>query len=663
MQSYLYSLAFLLILVECARTTIFTADVDPSLSRHPRDVNSAAVLTPLSLNVSSQISSRFANTLVTSTLVNRSPHNVEAKFVVQLPETAFISNFSMVVNGKHYIGKVKEKNAAKNEFEKAKNENRSTGLVSSTESEQALRGMDVFTIAISVAPNSSAEFRLNYQQLLVRRRGYYEQAISIRPKQIVPVLKVVVDIEEPQALSYVDVMKIRENPSDAVVKGNPLATVTKVSPTSVHIEYNPSEDEQGPTGVHGDFIIRYDVAHGNDAGIIQVLGSHFVQYFSPSGLNPLAKNVVFVIDVSGSMSGQKIAQTRQAMFAILDQLRAGDSFNIVLFNGDTLLWRSSASFATSENIKLGKVFVDKNVIAGGTTNINSALLLALKRLTNTANQQNGNFPMVLFLTDGDPTAGVTNTKTIRTNVYNANGIKASIFALGFGFDMNFDFLTALSTENGGNSRRIYPDKDATSQLEGFFDEISTPLLLRVRFEYPRDIVDDTRVTASQFSQYYEGSELVVSGKIKEGVSSRLMDVNVRGISSNNADVTYTVSRTLQNLTIPSNKVLIDDFTERLWAYMKIKQLLLKLLVTDDSKEQARLKSEALQMSLQYNFVTPLTSFVVVQSASYEEGKDLVLGIGAVTPKANDMFNSVSSLAGWRMMSSGLLVLSTFFTFV
>jgi len=65
-----------------------------------------------------------------------------------------------------------------------------------------------------------------------------------------------VDIEEPQALSYVDVMEIRENPSDAVVKGNPLAAVTNVSPTSVHIEYNPSEDEQGPTGIHGDFIIR-----------------------------------------------------------------------------------------------------------------------------------------------------------------------------------------------------------------------------------------------------------------------------------------------------------------------------------------------------------------------------------------------------------------------
>ena len=394
-----------------------------------------------------------------------------------------------------------------------------------------------------------------------------------------------------------------------------------------------------------------------------------MQYFSPSGLSPLAKNVVFVIDVSGSMSGQKIEQTRQAMFTILSQLRASDSFNIVLFNGGRELWRSSASFATSENIKEGKMFVDEHVKAGGSTNINSALLLALEHLTNTANQQNsliaGNFPMVLFLTDGDPTAGVTNTKTIRNNVYNANKIKASIFALGFGFRMNFDFLTALSIENGGNSRRIYPDKDATSQLEGFFDEISTPLLLRVRFEYPRDIVDDARVTALEFSQYYEGSELVVSGKIKEGVSSRLMAVNVRGISSNDADVTYTVSRTLQNMTIPSNKVLIEDFTERLWAYMKIKQLLLKLLVTNDSMEQARLKSEALQMSLQYNFVTPLTSFVVVESDSYEEeGKDSVLTVMRKDASSNNaVSNRVSPFAGWRMTSSGLLVLCIFFTFV
>lgn len=98
--------------------------------------------------------------------------------------------------------------------------------------------------------------------------------------------------------------------------------------------------------------------------------------------------------------------------------------------------------------------------------------------------------------------------------------------------------------------------------------------------------------------------------------------------------------------------------------MKIKKILLKLLVTDDSNEKARLKSEALQMSLQYNFVTPLTSFVVVESDSYEEdGKDSVLTVMGKDAFSNNAVSiRVSPFAGWRMMSSGLLVLCIFSTF-
>ena len=260
MPLYLVILGILLGFMENANTKSFTADLHPSLNRHRRDEQSAEFeLIPLSLHVTSKIFSRFANTLVTSTLENKSPKNQETKFVVQLPETAFISNFSMVVNGKHYIGRVKEKNAAKVEYETAKNKSQTTGLVSSSGSEQAVRGMDVFEIAMNVAPRSTAVFHLNYQQLLVRRKGFHEQAISIRPKQIIPDLKVVVDIEEPQALTYVDAMKIRKDPSDVLEKGNPLATVSKTSPSSARIEYSPSESEQGKhgsAGVDGDFIIR-----------------------------------------------------------------------------------------------------------------------------------------------------------------------------------------------------------------------------------------------------------------------------------------------------------------------------------------------------------------------------------------------------------------------
>ena len=397
--------------------------------------------------------------------------------------------------------------------------------------------------------------------------------------------------------------------------------------------------------------------HGSDAGVIQVLGSYFVQYFSPSGLNPLPKSVVFVIDVSGSMSGTKIVQTRQAMHAILGQLRPGDLFNIILFDHAVSQWKTDAVQVTNGNIQDAKAFVDDRVRAGGSTNINDALLTVLKLLKNTADAIAGKVPMVLFLTDGQPTAGETSPSLIRTNILRANVIEASIFSLGFGFNLDFDFLRALSAENGGTARRIYPGKDASGQLEGFFDEISTPLLLEIKFEYPKEVVDAAYTTASSFGRYYEGSELVVSGKLKEVASSRLMEVNVRGDLGSSL-VTYSLSRTLLNLTVPADEVIIEDFTERLWAYMKIKQLLIQLLVSKNPGEQAQLKGEALRMSLKYNFVTPFTSLVVVQSDSYleEEG-----GLDVRVFKRGSGESHASSM--YSLSSAGLPVPLMLFFFV
>lgn len=258
MALYFVFLCVFLGLMQNSNAKIFTADFDQRLNRERRNEHNEELI-PLSLLITSKISSRFANTLVTSKLQNKSPDDREAKFVVQLPETAFISNFSMVVKGKRYIARVKEKNAAKMEYEEAKNKSLNTGLVSYSKSQLALRGMDVFEIAINVAPRSTAVFYLNYQQLLLRRKGFYEQTISIRPKQIVPVLNVTVDVEEPQDLSHVEVMKIRKDPSDALEKGNPSAAVTQTSPKSARVTYNPSETEQrkhGNAGVDGDLIIQ-----------------------------------------------------------------------------------------------------------------------------------------------------------------------------------------------------------------------------------------------------------------------------------------------------------------------------------------------------------------------------------------------------------------------
>lgn len=292
------------------------------------------------------------------------------------------------------------------------------------------------------------------------------------------------------------------------------------------------------------------------------------------------------------------------------------------------------------SIQGAKTFVTDRVRAGGSTNINHALERALKLLMNTASKVR----MVLFLTDGQPTAGETNPSTIRSNIFRANEMRASIFALGFGFNLDFEFLKALSAENGGAARRIYPDKDAAGQLEGFFEEIGTPLLLGISFEYPKDVVDDASTTALSFRRYYEGSELIVSGKLTEGATSRMMTVNIRG-NNGSSPVSYSLTSTLLHLTVPSDKVVIQDFTERLWAYMKIKELIVQLLVSKDKKEQVRLKAEATRLSLKYNFVTPLTSLVVVQSDAYSKSE-------AEREKNNIVMHSRRASFGWMLSPSG-----------
>ena len=98
---------------------------------------------------------------------------------------------------------------------------------------------------------------------------------------------------------------------------------------------------------------------------LQVVNGYFVHYFSPEGIPPVMKNVVFVIDVSGSMSGTKIQQTREAMETILDQLREGDTFNIVTFQSHINTWQTSQMVpVTPDTIKSAQAFA-RNLRANG----------------------------------------------------------------------------------------------------------------------------------------------------------------------------------------------------------------------------------------------------------------------------------------------------------
>ena len=204
--------------------------------------------------------------------------------------------------------------------------------------------------------------------------------------------------------------------------------------------------------------------------------------------------------------------------------------------------------------------------------------------------------LIIFLTDGAPTSGIINRDRILSNVRQTNSHKYTIFSLGFGDGADFPFLQKLSLQNNGFARKIFEDSDASLQLQGFYNEVSTPLLSDVKIKYVGDDIVNSTLTNCRFPNYFDGSELVVAGKLKEIKVNRISTKVFGRAQKNNIELDLDV-RVRNNRTIP-NVSGLSKFTERLWAYLTIKDLMNRRLESTDSGEKGRLKARALKLSLE-----------------------------------------------------------------
>ncbi|XP_054537958.1 inter-alpha-trypsin inhibitor heavy chain H4 isoform X6 [Pan troglodytes] len=567
-----------------------------------------------SLTVDSRVSSRFAHTVVTSRVVNRANTVQEATFQMELPKKAFITNFSMIIDGMTYPGIIKEKAEAQAQYSTAVAKGKSAGLVKATG-----RNMEQFQVSVSVAPNAKITFELVYEELLKRRLGVYELLLKVRPQQLVKHLQMDIHIFEPQGISFLE--------TESTFMTNQLvdALTTWQNKTKAHIRFKPTvsqqqkSPEQQETVLDGNLIIRYDVDRAVSGGSIQIENGYFVHYFAPEGLTTMPKNVVFVIDKSGSMSGRKIQQTREALIKILDDLSPRDQFNLIVFSTEASQWRPSLVPASAENVNKARSFA-VGIQALGGTNINDAMLMAVQ-LLDSSNQEEqlpeGSVSLIILLTDGDPTVGETNPRSIQNNVREAVSGRYSLFCLGFGFDVSYAFLEKLALDNGGLARRIHEDSDSALQLQDFYQEVANPLLTAVTFEYPSNAVEE--VTQNNFRLLFKGSEMVVAGKLQD----RGPDVLTATVSGKlpTQNITFQTESSVaeQEAEFQSPKYIFRNFMERLWAYLTIQQLLEQTVSASDADQQA-LRNQALNLSLAYSFVTPLTSMVVTKPDDQEQSQ-------------------------------------------
>ncbi|XP_051271932.1 inter-alpha-trypsin inhibitor heavy chain H3-like isoform X18 [Dicentrarchus labrax] len=546
-----------------------------------------------SFHINSTVNSRYATTVITSRVANRMDVSKEIEFHVRIPKNAFISKFKMLIDGQEYDGVVKAKEQAKQQYAQAVSRGQSAGLVSSVG-----RTLEEFKTSVTVAAHKKVTFELTYEELLKRRLGKYELQIHAQPMQPVKDFKVDVYINENAGINFIE------------VKGGLSTNAMANAITKTHVDkqawvyFYPTEDQQktcdscGDQGMNGDLVIVYDVNRDTSLGDIKRSAGYFVHHFAPSNLPRIPKNVVFIIDQSGSMHGRKITQTRIALIHILNDLAEDDHFGLITFDSDIFHWKRELVQANKENLNSAKTFA-RGITDRGATDINRAVLEGARMLN--AHPREGSASILILLTDGDPTTGETNLERIHSNVRRVIADKFPLYCLGFGFDVNFEFLEKMSLQNNGVARRIYEDSDADLQLTGFYEEVATPLLTDVTMIY----IGANNLTQTNFSLYYNGSEIVVAGQITDNEIETFTPQVIAVSTSKRVVFSET------NTTVDSTGTMSDSHIQRVWAYLTVKQLLEKELQLS-GPEKENVKNEALRLSLKYSFVTPLTSMVVTK---------------------------------------------------
>ncbi|XP_044124669.1 LOW QUALITY PROTEIN: inter-alpha-trypsin inhibitor heavy chain H6 [Bufo gargarizans] len=599
------------------------------LKRFKRQIRATKTeLTISSLHIQSTIVSRYAFTKVQTVMVNPHDESKEAIFDLELPSSAFVSNFTLTVNGKTHVAEVKEKHQAKKMYDEARRQGKTTAHVGTRD-----RETEKFRVSVNVEAGGEITFTLTYEELLKRQLGKYEHSVSVRPGQIVQNLTVQVTISERTGIEYVRVLPLR---SSRLLTNNvrgeaaaPPSTEIEKSPHCARITFQPTPEEQAAqsnTGIAADFVTQYDVTLKDLAGDVQIYNGYFVHYFAPRGLPTIQKNVIFVIDVSGSMFGTKMKQTKSAMHVILSDLHRDDSFNIITFSDVVKVWKPATSLqATHQNVKSAKEYVNK-IEADGWTDINGAILAAASILNQTSSkpEKGGTkqkIPLIIFLTDGEATSGVTASTRILENAKKALKGTISLFCLAFGDDADYNLMRRLSLENRGIARRIYEYSDATLQLKGFYDEIASPLLFDIELAYLGETAQN--VTQTLFPNYFEGSELIVTGKVKSGSKNLQVRMTAHDqkekISLEN-DITVEDNDTQSSFGCSGSVDEVQWFVQRLWAYFTIQDLLQAKFKTNDTIARKILTEKATNLSLKYNFVTPVTSLIVVKPDDPEEPK-------------------------------------------
>ncbi|HEX6039194.1 VIT and VWA domain-containing protein [Longimicrobium sp.] len=309
-----------------------------------------------------------------------------------------------------------------------------------------------------------------------------------------------------------------------------------------------------------------------------------------------AKDVVFVVDVSGSMEETgKMEKARRALTYGVRGLNPADRFNIIAFSGETRLMESGLIAADEAGRRRGTEFVE-GLRARGGTNINDALLEAMQQFPRTGDRPR----LLVFMTDGLPTVGEQDVERIVRNVSQARRDGLRLFTFGVGYDVNTRLLDRVAAENGGTADYVAPEEDLEVKVSTFFDKVNHPVLtnlaldlgeVRTDLVYPRALPD-----------LFKGTQLALVGRYRNERDLASVTIRLSGEASPRRTYTYP------NVRFPLRDER-HDWVPRLWATRRVGWLMEQIRSHGENRE---LVQEVTDLGTRFGIVTPYTSFLALE---------------------------------------------------
>jgi Ca-activated chloride channel family protein len=537
--------------------------------------------------VSVTVQDQVAVTTIEQVFVNEGSRPAEGTYLFPLPAGAAVSNLTMIVDGTPIKAQILDAKQAEQIYTQTVRQMRDPALL------QYIGQSAIQANVFPIPAGDKRTLQITYSQALTADNGLINYVYPLKTDYAssLPVqnVSVAIDVSSKDTIS-------------TVYSPNPLVAVSRTDDNHFKAGFETTHYR-----ATDNFSIYYGIAtSGINANLLTYRGSanedgFFMLMVTPptkvDTANVIPKDVIIVLDQSGSMNDDnKWAQAQGAAVSVLKRLNPNDRFNAIVFSTGYRIFAKSL-----QPISEAPKAIDwlNGLEADGGTDINAALQTA-------AGMADRDRPtVVLFLTDGEPTEGVTEPKDILSNLARVAPPTMRIFAFGVGNDVNTFLLDSLSSDYHGTSVYVRPGENIEEKVSSLYNKIASPVLTNVKLDYGSITTDD--IYPATLPDLFAGTQLIVAGRYRAGGVTK---ITLTGTLNGTAQ-TYTYD----NLTFPDNAGG-QPFIPRLWATRKIGTLLNDIRLNGEKPE---LVDSIVRLSIRYGIITPYTSYLITENGVVDSG--------------------------------------------